>query len=210
MNIFSRLLDLACARPLRPEDDGRARRLQLVIAALLASLVFALIWGIAVGVRVPHLMFANTWKVPLVIFLSSAFAAPAGLLTWKLSEAKCRATDLLLGFASGVFTGTLILAVLGPVVALYYESSAWAGPVLAQVAIAIALASGSIVFARGVMARHGKDKRTLLPIAVFKVVQIATLLQLIALVSPILPERTHADHGIDGLTHQLQNPQEGQ
>jgi hypothetical protein len=30
-------------------------------------------------------------------------------------------------------------------------------------------------------------------------VQLASLLQLIALVPPILPERTHADRGIDGL-----------
>jgi hypothetical protein len=29
--------------------------------------------------------------------------------------------------------------------------------------------------------------------------QIASILQLIALVSPILPERTHVDRGIDGI-----------
>jgi hypothetical protein len=207
MNVIVRLLNLACGQPLRPEDDGRARRLQLVIAALLLSLFFALVWGVAVGIRVPSLMISNAWKVPLVIFLSSAFAIPAGLLAWKLSQARCRATDLLLGFSSGVFTGTMVLAVLGPVVALYYESSQWAGPVLAQIAIAVALAAGTIVFSRSVMARLEKDRRTVvLPIAVFKVIQIATLLQLIALVSPILPEHTHADRGIDGLAHQLERP----
>jgi hypothetical protein len=205
MNVIARLLDLACGRPLRPEDDGRSRRLQLVIAALLLSLFFALLWGVAVGVRSQHLMLDNTWKVPLVIFLSSAFAVPAGLLTWKLSEAKCRATDLLLGFSSGVFTGTMVLAVLGPVVALYYESSQWAGPVLAEIAITIALATGTVVFSRGVFKRiEGSKRSVMLPIAVFKVVQIATLLQLIALVSPILPEHTHVDRGIDGLAHQIQ------
>ena len=104
--------------------------------------------------------------------LSSAFAIPAGLLAWKLSQAKCRATDLLLGFSGGVFTGTLVLAVLGPVVALYYESSQWAGPVLAQIAIALSLLSGTIVFSRSVMSRLEKDRRTVvLPIAVFKVIQ---------------------------------------
>lgn len=210
MNFIVRLLDLACGRPLRPEDDGRARRLQLVIAAFLASLVFALIWGVAVGIRSPALMIGNTWKVPLVIFLSSAFAVPAGLLTWKLADAKCRATDLLLGFASGVFTGTLVLAVLGPIVALYYESSQWAGPVLAEGAITIALAAGTIVFSRGVFKRlPGERRSVMLPIGVFKAVQIATLLQLIALVSPILPEHTHADQGIDGLAHQIHGQLEG-
>jgi hypothetical protein len=205
MNVISRLLDLASGKAVLPEDDGRAARLQLVITALLLSLVLALLWGVAVGVRVPHLMLANVWKVPLVVFLSSAFAIPAGLLTWKLSGAQCRASDLLLGFASGVFTGTLVLAVLGPIVALYYESSAWAGPVLAQIAIAVALLAGTVAFGRGVVARLQGNRRTvLLALAVFKVVQIATLLQLIALVAPILPERTHLDRGIDGLAQHLE------
>jgi hypothetical protein len=205
MNVIVRLLNLACGQPLRPEDDGRARRLQLVIAALLLSLFFALVWGVAVGIRVPRLMMDNAWKVPLVIFLSSAFSVPAGLLAWKLSQAKCRATDLLLGFSGGVFTGTMVLAVLGPVVALYYTSSQWAGPVLAQGAVSMALLVGTIVFSRSVMSRLEENRRTVIvPIAVFKVIQIATLLQLIALVSPILPEHTHADRGIDGLAHEIE------
>ncbi len=205
MNLIVRLLNLACGQPLPPEDDGRARRLQLVLAALLLSLLFALVWGVAVGIRVPQLMMANAWKVPLVIFLSSAFAIPAGLLTWKLSQAKCRASDLLLGFSGGVFTGTLVLAVLGPVVALYYESSQWAGPILAQAVIGLSLLSGLVVFSRSVMSRLEGNRRTVvLPILAFNAIQIATLLQLIALVSPILPEHTHADHGIDGLAHQLE------
>jgi hypothetical protein len=205
MNLIVRLLNLACGQPLPAEDDGRARRLQLVLAALLLSLLFALVWGVAVGIRVPQLMMANAWKVPLVIFLSSAFAIPAGLLTWKLSQAKCRASDLLLGFSGGVFTGTLVLAVLGPVVALYYESSQWAGPILAQAVIGLSLLSGLVVFSRSVMSRLEGNRRTVvLPILAFNAIQIATLLQLIALVSPILPEHTHADRGIDGLTHQLE------
>jgi hypothetical protein len=205
MNLIVQLLNLACGQPLPPEDSGRARRLQLVLAALLLSLLFALVWGVAVGVRVPSLMLANAWKVPLVIFLSSAFAIPAGLLAWKLSQAKCRATDLLLGFSGGVFTGTLVLAVLGPVVALYYESSQWAGPVLAQGVVAFSLFAGTIVFARSVFSRlDGNRPTVVLPLAVFKVIQIATLLQLIAIVSPILPERTHTDRGIDGLAHRLE------
>ncbi len=204
MNVIVQLLNLACGQPLAAEDNGRARRLQLVLAALLLSLFFALIWGVAVGIRVPALMMANAWKVPLVIFLSSAFAIPAGLLAWKLSQAKCRATDLLLGFSGGVFTGTIVLAVLGPVVALYYESSEWAGPFLAQAAITVALLAGTIVFSRSVLCRIEGNRRTVvLPIALLNVIQIATLLQLIALVSPILPEHTHADRGIDGIAHQL-------
>jgi hypothetical protein len=198
MNPVVTLLNLACGNALPPEEDGRARRVQLVIAALLLSLVFATVWGVAVaghsGLRVMH----NAYKLPVIILLSAIFAAPAGLLTWKLSGAECRASDLMLGFTSGIFGGTLVLAVLAPVVALYYASSVWAGPVLAQGAIALALLTGVVVFVRGVLKRMTGSRRTVvLPLAVFKVMQIATLLQLIALFSPILPERTSFDRGID-------------
>ena len=133
----------------------------------------------------------------------------AGLLAWKLSQAKCRATDLLLGFSGGVFTGTLVLAVLAPVVALYYESSVWAGPVLAQIAIGLSLVAGAVLFSRSVLSRVESGRRTVvLPIAVFNVIQIATLLQLIALVSPILPEHTHVDRGIDGIARSLEQEKE--
>jgi len=208
MNVLNRLLNLACGQPLPPEDDGRSRRLQLVISALVLSLGFALVWGVLVALQGGSPL-GNAWKVPLVIFLSSAFAIPAGLLTWKLSGAQCRATDLLLGFSSGVFTGTLVLAVLGPVVALYYGSSVWAGPILAQGAVSMALVVGTVVFGRSVMkrvqAQHASRRSVVLTLGVFKVMQIATLLQLIALVSPILPERTHMDRGIDGLAHSVES-----
>jgi hypothetical protein len=198
MSSIATILNLACGNPLAPEDDGRARRMQLVIAALLLSLIFAGVWGVAVGSRVPALMAKNAYKLPTIILLSSVFAAPAGLLTWKLGAAQCRASDLLLGFASGVFSGTLVLAVLAPVVALYYASSVWFGPVLAQGAIALSLLTGIIVFARSVLTRtEGKRSTVILPLAVFNVMQIATLLQLVAMFSPILPERTQFDHGID-------------
>lgn len=198
MNPVITLLNLACGKSLSPEDDGRARRVQLVIAALLLSLLFATIWGVAVGSHQPIRALTNAYKLPMIVLLSAVFAAPAGLLTWKLSGAQCRATDLLLGFTSGIFSGTLVLAVLAPIVALYYASSVWAGPLLAQGAIAFALLTGAIVFVRGVVKRMREGRRTvILPVVVLKVMQIATLLQLIALVSPILPERTQFDHGID-------------
>jgi len=205
--VIARLLNVACGQALPAEDEGRARRLQLAIAAMLLSLVFAVVWGVAVGVRVPGLAFANAYKVPVIIFLSSVFAVPAGLLTWKLSGAQCSATDLLLGFSTGVFSGTLVLAVLAPIVALYYESSWWAGPVLAQIAIAVALATGSVVLVRSVVKRaHGPRRSLTLSLVVLKVMQIAALLQLIALMSPILPEHTHAYHGIDGFAHPIERP----
>jgi hypothetical protein len=202
MNVITTLLDVACGKPLASQDEGRARRIQLAIAAVLLAVLFALLWGVAVGLTKPGLALENAMKVPMIVLLSAVFAVPAGLLTWKLSGAECRGTDLLLAFASGVFSGTLVLAVCAPIVALYYGSSQWAGPLLAEVACVLSLLTGTIVFARAVMTRVQGRKRTLaLTLGVFKLVQLASLIQLIAIVPPILPERTHVDRGIDGLAH---------
>lgn len=200
MGTLVTLIDIACGRAIPAEDDGRSRRLQLVVFALLASLVFAAAWGLAVGSRSAGLAIANVYKVPMVVLLSCAFAAPAGLLAWRLSGTRVRGSDLALGFAGGVFGGTLVLAVLAPLVALYYHSSAWAGPVLGIGSAGLALLAGTIMFVRGVVRRlaPGTKKRTvLLPVAVTLAMQLLTLLQLTALASPIFPERTALSGGID-------------
>ena len=200
MSTFVTLVDIACGRPIPQEDSGRARRLQLVVFALLASLVFAAAWGVAAGSRSMGLAMANVYKVPMVVLMSSAFAAPAGLLAWRLSGTKVRGTDLALGFSGGVFGGTLVLAVLAPIVALYYHSSAWAGPMLGMGSVGLALFAGTIMFVRGVVRRlePGTPKRSVfLPVAVTLAMQVLTLLQLAALASPIFPERTVFSDGID-------------
>jgi hypothetical protein len=200
---FSTLLDLICGKPLPAEDVGRARRLSLVISALLTSLVFAALWGVAAGSRVPTLALANLYKVPMVVLISAVGAVPAGLLTWKLVGAPGRASDLLIAFAGGTFAGTLVLAVLSPLVALYYHSSLWAGPMLGQGSAILGLVIGAVVFARAVFGgpkRPGSRAMLSFPVAVLSLVQVAMLAQLIALAAPILPERTIFSHGIDHLT----------
>ena len=200
MGTLVTLIDIACGRPIPAADDGRSRRLQLVVFALLASLVFAAAWGMAAGSRSAALAVANLYKVPMVVLLSCAFAAPAGLLAWRLSGTRVRGSDLALGFAGGVFGGTLVLAVLAPLVALYYHSSAWAGPVLGIGSAGLALLAGTVMFVRGVMRRlePGTRKRTvLLPVAVTLAMQLLTLVQLASLASPIFPERTAFSGGID-------------
>jgi hypothetical protein len=204
MGTLMTLLDIACGRPIPAEDSGRARRLQLVVFALLLSLVFASAWGFAVGSRSAGLAIANLYKVPMVVLLSCAFAAPAGLLAWRLSGAAVRGSDLALGFAGSVFGGTLVLAVLAPIVALYYHSSAWAGPVLGLGSAGLALVTGTIMFVRGVMRRREPKTSAgavLLPVGVTLAMQLATLLQLAVLAAPILPERTLFSGGVDHLAH---------
>src|SRR3954452_14383994 len=169
MGTLMTLLDIACGRPIPAEDSGRARRLQLVVFALLLSLVFASAWGFAVGSQSTGLAIANLYKVPMVVLLSCAFAAPAGLLAWRLSGAPLRGSDLALGFSGGVFGGTLVLAVLAPLIALYYHSSAWAGPRMGIGSAGLALLAGTVMFVRGVIRRlePGTKKHTvLLPVAV--------------------------------------------
>lgn len=200
MSFFATLLDLVCGKPLADADAGRARRMQIVVSALLTSVVFAAIWGVAAGSRLPALAIANLYKVPMVVLISAVSALPAGLLTWKLAGAPGRASDLMLGFTGGTFAATLVLAVLSPLVALYYHSSLWAGPVLGQGSAILALLVGGAVFARSVLGhrREGVSRPTLaLPVAVLAVVQVAMLAQLVAIAAPILPERTIWSHGVD-------------
>src|SRR3954452_9599434 len=181
MGTLMTLLDIACGRPIPAEDSGRARRLQLVVFALLLSLVFASAWGFAVGSQSTGLAINNLYKVLMVVLLSCAFAAPAGLLAWRLAGAPLRGTDLALGFSSSVFGGTLVLAVLAPLVALYYHSSAWAGPMLGMGSAFLALLTGTVMFVRGTMRRlpEGTSKlAVLLPVAVTLGMQLLTVLQL--------------------------------
>jgi hypothetical protein len=200
MRTLVTLIDIACGRPIPMSDDGHARRLQLVVFALLASLLFAAAWGMAAGSQSGGVAVANLYKVPMVVLLSCAFAAPAGFVAWRLSGSPLRGSDLALGFAGGVFGGTLVLAVFAPLVALYYHSSAWAGPVLGLGSAGLALLAGTVMFVRGVVRRlePGTRRRSvLLPVAVTLAMQLLTLLQLTSLAAPIFPERTALSGGID-------------
>ncbi len=204
MTTLMTLLDIACGRPIPAQDSGPARRLQLVVFALLASMIFAGAWGLAAGSQTTSLAIANLYKVPMVVLLSCAFAAPAGLLAWRLSGAAIRGSDLALGFAGGVFGGTLVLAVLAPLLALYYHSSAWAGPVLGIGSAILALATGTVMFVRGTIRRvpAGTSKMAvLLPVIVTLGMQTLTLVQLAAIAAPIFPERTFFSGGIDHIAH---------
>lgn len=202
MTTFMTLLDIACGRPIPNEDAGPARRLQLVVFALLASLGFSAVWGAAAGSQAAHLAIANIYKVPMVVLLSCAFAAPAGIMAWRLGGARIRGSDLALGFAGGIFGGTGVLAVFAPLLALYYHSSAWAGPLLGIGSALLALATGTIMCVRGVLRRlpSGSSKlAALLPVVVTLLMQCATLVQLASVAAPIFPERTPFSGGVDHL-----------
>ena len=196
------LFNLASGEPLSQEEEGSARRMQLVIRATLASVLFAALYGMAAGSTDWGLALQNLYKMPMVILLSTACALPAGLLAWKMSGAKNRASDLLIAVASGNFTATLVLAALAPIVALYYHTSGYMGGALALGAASLALLFGLYNAVRAVLSRlPGGISRTTaaVPLAVLLCAQLASLVQFIHVASPILPEVTVFDGGMDAI-----------
>lgn len=196
------LFELASGQPLSQEEEGSARRMQLVIRATLASVLFAAFYGIAAGSTDWGLALGNLYKMPMVILLSTACALPAGLLTWKMSGAKNRASDLLIAVASGNFTATLVLAALAPIVALYYHTSGYMGGALALGAASLALLVGLYNAVRAVFSRIPGDvarSTAIVPLVVLLSAQLASLVQFIHVASPILPEVTVFDGGMDAI-----------
>lgn len=201
MTWFKDLFDLAAGES--PKDEGHPnRRYELVLRALLTSLCFAAFYGALAGSTDWVLALGNLYKLPMVLLLSALCALPAGLLTWKLLGAPSRASDLLVGMASGNFTAAMVLAALAPLVALYYHTSSWLGGALALCAAALATVLGLFNVARAVLNRAPKNApvlTTLLPLGVLMLVHLASLVQFVHVASPILPELTVFDGGADAI-----------
>jgi hypothetical protein len=204
MHTFTELFDLVTGRPIAAEE-GHARRLQVGIRAILASIAFAGLFGLAVGSTDLGLALGNLYKVPMVIVLSAICAIPGGLLAWKLTGSHGRASDLLLSLASANFAGTLVLGALAPLVALYYHTSGHMGGVLALIADFLALAVGLVTLVRATVARTSLSggiaalPAQILPVLVLVGFQFAALLQLVHVASPILPEVAPFDLGVDAV-----------
>lgn len=208
MKTFSTILDLACGRGLDEEKQGPASKLSLGLSALLFSLIFASLWGAAAGSQIPALALANTYKVPSILLASVLSALPAGFLAWKLGSAPGRGVNLFLSSSIGVFGATLVLGATAPVLALYYHSSKWAGPILAQGSVILGTLAGIVLFIRALLTVSEKDKRgrLALPVGVFTTTLLAALMQMIVIWSPMLPERTIYDEGIDAVVKKVTPP----
>lgn len=202
LQTLKNLFDLAGGHKVTGEDDGPATRARIVLLASLASVFFAAVYGVAVGSTDVSLALANVYKMPMVVVLSAVSALPAGLLAWKLIGARHKASDLVMGVASAVFSGTLVLAVLAPLVALYYNTSGFLGGTLAMATGGLALVTGLVILLRAVWMRVPKGTSRFsvaAPVAVIMGIQLATLLQFIYVASPILPEVTVFDGGADAM-----------
>ena len=204
MQVISNLFNLAGGYAVEGEDEGPAKRVRLLIQAAVATVVFASVYGVAAGSTDATLAMSNVYKMPMVVLLSALCAIPAGLLTWRLMGARHKATDLLMGLASANFTGTLVLAVLAPVVALYYHTSGVLGGTLAMGTVYLALIVGLIILVRAISKRVPKDVsrlRVAIPVLALVGIQLATLVQFIYIASPILPEITVFDGGMDAIVN---------
>ncbi len=187
----------------RPAEELKSRRSQLAVGAALASLAFAGLWGLAAGAGEAALALANLYKVPMVVLLSSLVAAPAGLLALKLWAPGYSAREMLLGFTVSTFGGTLVLAVISPLLALYYHTSAWAGPMLGTGSVALSLLVGIAIFVRYALSKvpEGVSRPgTFCAAVVFAVMQVAVMAQLVALAAPILTDSALFTGGIDQIT----------
>ena len=204
---FRVLLDLAGGTA--PDEQlSPARRRQLLASAGLLSVAFAGIWGLAAGSGSLGLAVANLYKVPMVVLLSAITALPAGLVALRLTNAKLTALELASAFALAIFGGTLVLATLAPLVAIYYHTSSKAGVPLALASVFVALGTATLLFgrsvARRVLEKTGSEVAgragSLLAVAVLVTLFVAALLQYVALASPIIGEvGTRFDGGFDGV-----------
>jgi hypothetical protein len=201
-NRLSMLLTLTTGGQLRLT---RAQETMLAILAVAASLALSAMWGIAAGSTSAAMAAANAYKVPMVILLSALTALPAGLVALRLTNAKLPAAELASAFATAIFGGTLVLATLAPLVAIYYHTSSKAGVPLALGSVFVALATATLLFARAVARRvaahagsEGEGRiASLIAVAVLVAVFVAALLQYVAVAAPIIGEVTRFNGGFD-------------
>lgn len=192
------LLDLVGGRwPL--ESLTGVQKVRMALRAGGAALGLAALYGVVVGSTDLQLALGNAWKIPGVLALSSLTALPAGLLAHRLTGGQRGSSSLFASTAAGNFAAALVLAALAPLVALYYHTSTMLGAPLAMGTGLLALAVGIGSGARLMLRVHDGRVQTLVPTGVLLAVQLLAMLQFLHLASPILPEATVFEAGIEGV-----------
>ncbi len=203
MQAISQLLDFVSPGPNDGAPLGRAQRTLISVQAVLASLLFAGAWGIAAGSHAHHFALGNAVTVPLLLLVSSVAALPPGLLVFRLTAREGRVSDLLVSHAMACFTGTLVLALLAPIVALYQHSSSWAGPAIALASAFVGLGVACAILLRilGKLVKPGTRRSLVVPVVLLVVLQIAALMQLASVAPAVFPTRTVFGRGVDSVSH---------
>ncbi len=183
-----------------PPTPTRAEQLALACTGLLGAVGLAAIWGVAANASAPHAVL-NALKVPMLVIVSGAASLPITALVWKLTAGRAaKTTSLLVAYSAAAFAGTLVLALLSPIVALYQHSSAFAGPWVALGSAVVGFVGAACVFVRVLRklgSREGMGQN--LAVGLLLVIQLATLSQLASVLPPVFGQRTAFGRGVDGL-----------
>lgn len=188
----------------RPPGDlttlTRTQRALLVVSSLLAALVLSALWGLAATSTSMTASLGNVVKVPTLLVGSGLAALPLVCVLWKLvGPTEARLSGMMLAYASALFGGTLLLAVMAPLVAIYQHSSTLAGPPVALGSAVVAVLGFAFLFWRTLRrVAGGADVGKLaVPAIVLIVVQGLALSQLAAATTPVFRERTTFGQGVD-------------
>jgi Kef-type K+ transport system membrane component KefB len=198
---------LSAPREDAPEPREAPRHVRALAAAIaiLASIGCAALWGLAANATGVSSALANAVKVPMLLIVSAIAAMPPVLVFARFSGlGRAKASDIAIGYGAAMFAGTLVLAVLAPIVALYQHSSTWAGPYVAMGSAVVAFISAVLLFVRVVgrlTAPEASRAPIVAPAILMMVVQLAVLSQLASVVSPIFDRRTPFGKGIDAVQH---------
>ncbi|MBL0212292.1 MAG: hypothetical protein IPQ07_00135 [Myxococcales bacterium] len=198
---LSQLMTLTCRGELA-QPMTRANETALTIAALVAGLFLSSLWGIAAGSSSAAMALANAYKVPMVILLSALAALPAGLVALRFANARLAARELISAFMTSLFGGTLVLATLAPLVAVYYHTSSKAGVPLALGSVFVSLATATLLFGRAVKRKVGSApgrSSSLVPVVILVALFSAALMQFVALAAPIIGTVTQWSGGFDSV-----------
>jgi hypothetical protein len=170
---------------------------------LLAAILLSAVWGLAATSTSMTASLGNVVKVPTLLVGSGLAALPLVCVLWKLvGPTETRLSGMMLAYATSLFGGTLVLAVMAPIVAIYQHSSVWAGPRIALVSAVLAVIAFGFLFWRTLRRVAGPGARMsklALPAAALIVVQGLALSQLASATTPVFGERTTFGHGIDSL-----------
>lgn len=202
--------------------DKESAHLRFLLEPAVWALALSALWGALVGIHVWQIGLLNLLKVPGIIIFATLGSLPAGIVALKLTGIPMRARDFIRAFHQSVFAGTLVMAVLAPMVALFYRSSATLGPRLAIASAILGFGVAIVILLRRLLFDLNKDKhasaldeettpmkrdlkpkpaisKPLIVFAVFSFALVfgAVLIQSIAVFSPILPELTLFDGGVD-------------
>jgi hypothetical protein len=183
--------------PLERVESSRKQH-ELVLKALTA-LGFSAIWGLAAGSAVPALAIANIYKVPMVLALSIAVAAPGVLVTRHLLRLQVSTQELVAALVASLYRCSLVLLGVAPLLGVYAYTSQWMAPLLAQGSALLAMICGGLSLRRE-LARLEAPRLQLILLggAMIALLSLA-LLQLITLATPVLTISTAFSHGIDGV-----------